>query len=161
IISVLLYIVIWFAAPLIADFFNQQQLIVIVRLMGLDIIFMGLIIVQRAVLLQSLNFKKLSYIEITSEILSGLIGIYLAFTGHGVISLAIKFFLRSFFTSAFLWITNPWKPIGFIKKDSFNSLFKFGSNLMFTSFLNSGFNNLFDVIIGKFYSPALLGFYNR
>jgi O-antigen/teichoic acid export membrane protein len=161
IISVFLYFVLWWAAPLIARFFDQPQLIWLTRVMGLDILFRSLTIVQRAVFINELKFKLLSAIDIGVSILTGSVAIILAYYGLGVWALAIKFFTSSFLVSiAFFWI-NPWIPSGFVDVSSFKRLFSFGSNLLITGLINTFFNNIYNIIIGKFFSPATLGYYNR
>lgn len=159
--SIVLYVILWFSSPLIARFFKQPELLWLTRVMGLDIIFRAFSIVQRAVLMQSLRFKLLSAIDITASILTGIIAILLAYKGWGVWALVIKYFLFSLFVSITFWVLNPWLPKGFIDKVSFRKLFGFGSKLMLTGLLNTFYSNIYNLVIGKFFAPALLGFYNR
>jgi len=161
IISISLYTILWFSAPYIAFFFDQPQLIWLTRIMGLDVLFKALIIVQRAVFMQSLRFKLLSTIDISVSILTGIIAIFLAYKGMGVWALAIKYFLSSLLISIILFIVNPWMPSGFINKNSFDRLFGFGSKLLITGLINVFYNNIYNLVIGKLFSPAILGFYNR
>lgn len=161
IISIVLYILLWFGAPAIAVFFDQPQLLWLTRIMGLEIIFKALSIVQRAVLMQSLRFKLLSAIDVGVSILTGVIAIVLAYRGMGVWALAIKFFLSSLLVSIIFFWVNPWFPSGFINRNSFDRLFGFGSKLLFTGLLNIFYSNIYNLIIGKFFPPAVLGFYNR
>ena len=161
IISIILYVILWFSSPMIARFFGQPELLWLTRVMSLDIIFRALSIVQRATFMQSLRFKLLSAIDISASILTGIIAIFLAYKGFGVWALAIKYFLFSLFVSITFYVVNPWFPSGFIDKDSFKRLFGFGSKLMLTGLLNTFFNNIYNLVIGRFFSPAILGFYNR
>jgi len=160
-ISIFLYIILWFAAPYIASFFDQPQLIWLTRIMGLDIIFKAISIVQRAVFMQGLRFKLLSLIDISVSILTGLIAIFMAYKGMGVWALAIKYFLSSLFVSIIFFIINPWLPSGFINKNSFDRLFGFGSKLLATGMINMFFNNIYNLVIGKMFSATILGFYDR
>lgn len=160
-ISIILYIILWFAAPYIASFFDQPQLIWLARIMGLDIIFKAISIVQRAVFTQSLRFKLLSTIDISVSILTGIVAVILAYKGMGVWALAIKYFLSSLFVSIMFFIVNPWLPSGFINKNSFDRLFGFGSKLLITGMINMFFNNIYNLVIGKLFSPEILGFYDR
>jgi len=161
IVSIIMYLALWIGSPIIARFFNQPQLLWLTRIMGLDIIFKALCIVQRAVLMHSLKFKLLSAIDVGVSILTGVIAIYMAYTGLGVWALAIKYFLSSLFIFILFFWLNPWKPSGFINRDSFNRLFGFGSKLLLTGLLNTIYSNIYNLVIGKFFSPAILGFYNR
>ena len=161
IISIVLYILLWFGAPAIASFFDQPQLIWLARIMGLDMIFKAISIVQRAVFTHSLRFKLLSKIDIGVSILTGIIAIFMAYKGLGVWALAIKYFLSSLFVSIIFFIVNPWLPSGFINKNSFDRLFGFGSKLLATGMINMFFNNIYNLVIGKMFSPAILGFYDR
>jgi O-antigen/teichoic acid export membrane protein len=151
----------WFAAPYIASFFDQPQLIWLTRIMGLDIVFKAISIVQRAVITQSLRFRLLSTIDISVSILTGIIAIFLAYKGLGVWALAIKYFLSSLIVSIIFFVVNPWMPSGFINKNSFDRLFGFGSKLLVTGMINMFFNNIYNLVIGKLFSPEILGFYDR
>lgn len=160
-VSIFLYILLWLCAPLIADFYNKPQLIFLSRLMGLDLLFKSLTIVQYSILKRELKFKVLSLISIASGILVILTAIVLAYNGFGVKALAIKFMLGSLISSIMLFIFNPWLPIGFINKKSFKKLFAFGSNVMILGFINNISGNLHQVIIGKYFSTSALGFFNQ
>lgn len=159
--AIILYLILWFGSPFIATFFNQPELITLTRIMGLSIIFSALSIVQRAVLIHSLRFKLLSKIGISVSIITGVIAIYMAYIGMGVLSLAIKYILSGIFISIIFFIINPWLPSSFINKDSFKRLFGFGSKILLTGLINKLYSNIYNLIIGKFFSPEILGFYNR
>ncbi len=161
IVSSFLYLIIWFSAPLIANFYGKSELIVLSRLMGLDLLFNSLTIVQLSILQRELKFKLLSIIQVVSAIVLTLISIGLAYAGFGVLALAIKFILGNLVSFIMLFAFNPWIPKGFITKESFKKLFAFGSNVMLLGLVNNIFGNLNQVIIGKYFSPAALGFYNQ
>ncbi len=161
IISLFLYIILWFSSPYIAIFFNQPELLWLARVMGIDIVLKALIIVQRAVFMQSLRFKLLSSIDIGVSIITGIVAVFLAYSGFGVWALAIKYFLSSFFVSIIFFIINPWLPSSFINKDSFNRLFGFGSKLLISGLINKFYNNIYNLTIGKFFSADMLGYYDR
>lgn len=160
VISIVLYFILWISSPKIAEFYRQPQLLWLTRVMGLDLIFKSLSLVQRAVFLQSLRFKMLSVIDISIAIITGIIAIILAIAGLGVWALAIKYFLSSLLSSLIFWNLNPWLPNTF-SKDSFNKLFGFGSKLMISGIINNIYGSIYNIIIGKLYSSATLGFYNR
>jgi O-antigen/teichoic acid export membrane protein len=161
IVSIIIYVLLWFSSPFIATFFNQPQLLWLARVMGIEIILNALIIVQRAVLTQSLRFKLLSSIDIGVSILTGCVAIALAYSGTGVWALAIKYFMSSFFVTIIFFIINPWLPTSFINKQSFTRLFGFGSKLMITGLINKFYNNIYNLTIGKLFSAETLGYYDR
>jgi len=161
IVSVCLYIILWFGAPMIASFYERPELIMLTRLMGLDLLFKSLTIVQSSVLKRELKFKLLGIIQVVSGITTIGIAVLLAYSGYGVIALAIKFILGSLVTSIMLFVFNPWIPQGFITKRSFHKLFAFGSNVMLLGFVNTISRNLNQVVIGKYFSAASLGFFNQ
>lgn len=160
-VSLFFYATLWFCAPLIADFYNHQELIVLVRLMGLDLLFGSLIIVQKNTLQRELKFKLISIIGVSTNLLVTLISVLLAYNGFGVYALAIKFFLTNFFSLIFLYSFNPWLPKGFINKESFKRLFSFGSNVVLLGIINNIFGNLNQVMIGKYFTAATVGFFTQ
>lgn len=160
-ISIGLYILLWFGAPFIASFYERQELIFLTRIMGLDLLFKSLTIVQLSVLKRELKFKFLGITAVISGIVVIGTAVILAYSGFGVIALAVKFILGSLVTSIMLFAFNPWLPKGFIKRQSFNKLFAFGSNVMLLGFVNSITENLNQVVIGKYFSPVSLGFFNQ
>jgi O-antigen/teichoic acid export membrane protein len=160
-VSICLYVLLWFGAPLIASFYEREEIIFLTRVMGLDLLFKSFIIVQISVLKRELKFKLLGVTDVISGIVVIGTAVLLAYSGFGVIALAVKFILGSLVTSVILFAFNPWLPKGFITRKSFNRLFAFGSNVMLLGFVNSISSNLNQVVIGKYYSPISLGFFNQ
>ncbi|MEX0929871.1 MAG: lipopolysaccharide biosynthesis protein [Balneolales bacterium] len=155
----IIYALLWFGAPAIAIFFDQPELTSLTRFMGTTLIFYSLTIVQRAVYLHALDFKLQAYVNLSASIMTGIGALTLAFMGYGVWALAAKYVLMAMFTSLFYWINNPWVMRGFIHRRSLNKLFGFGSKLMASGLLDTAFRNVYDIIIGKFFTVATLGFY--
>jgi O-antigen/teichoic acid export membrane protein len=160
-IAVVLYVLLWISAPYISLFFKQPLLENLVKVMGIDLIFKSLSVVQRAVLMQQLRFKLLSGIDISVSIITGIIAILLAYKGFGVWALAIKYFLFSLFVTIAFWIKNPWFPKTFINKESFDRLFGFGVKLVTTGLINTFYRNIYNLVIGKVFLPVTLGLYDR
>tara|TARA_B100000768_G_scaffold181304_1_gene203743 strand:- start:247 stop:1695 length:1449 start_codon:yes stop_codon:yes gene_type:complete len=161
IVSILLYLILWFAAPTISTFYERNEIIVLTRLMGLELLFSSLTIVQISILNRELKFKALGVINIISGVGVVITSVLLAYFDYGVIALAVRFILGSLLSSIILFIYNPWLPKGFIKKSSFKKLFSFGSNVMILSLVNTISQNLHQVIIGKYFETAFLGFFNQ
>lgn len=161
IVSIVLYLILWFAAPSISSFYERNEIVVLTRLMGLELLFASLTIVQVSILNRKLKFKAIGVINVISGIGVITTSIFLAYFGYGVIALAVKFILGSLLSSIMLFAYNPWLPQGFIKKSSFKKLFSFGSNVMLLGLINNISKNLHQVVIGKYFETASLGFFNQ
>ncbi len=118
-------------------------------------------IVQRTRLTKAINFKLQTKISIIATALSGTIGIYMAYSGHGVWSLVYKSLLGYFITSILLWLWNKWKPSMVFSRNSFNELFSFGYKLMISGLINTAYRNIYLLVIGKYFSATDLGYYTR
>jgi len=160
-ISILLASIMIMVAPLIGEFYGQPKLIQITRMLSLTLIFSSLGLVQDALLARSLNFKVLFKVNISSYILSGVISTYMALSGFGVWSIVFLQVGSSLFRTVFLWAFNIWRPGLHFSLTSIKSMFSFGSRLFIVSLTNSVFTNIYQVIIGKFFSASSLGFYSR
>lgn len=160
-VSFLFYIVLFFVAPIIADFYKTPALIDITRVIGLNIIITSLSIVQRSRLTIELDFKTLAKVNIVAVILSGTVGIYLAYNGFGVWSLVYRQLLSSILSVILLWYFSRWKPSLFFSFDSFKKLFGYGSKILASSIYSQVFQNLYDIAIGKVYSASNLGFFTQ
>jgi O-antigen/teichoic acid export membrane protein len=158
-LAVIMFVVLWFSAPAIARFFDQEKLIELIRFMGSTLFFFSITIVQRAMFTQALRFKSMMYIEVSSSVLTGFVAVVLAIKGYGVWALAVKFVAISFFNSILFYFSNPWLPKTFMHKASFIKLFGFGSKLMVSGLLDTAFTNLYNIVIAKFFTAATLGFY--
>lgn len=147
------------AAPLIAEFYNTPLLTPITQVFSLNLIISSFGIVHNALLVKELAFKRRTKVVIVSAIVSGLVGIFMAFQGFGVWALIAYGLVMSGVRTAGLWMVHSWRPAFIFSGASFRTLWKFGSNLLFTGLLNTFFDNIYLVIIGKVYSVADLGFY--
>jgi teichuronic acid exporter len=160
-IAVILYIVLFFAAPGISSFFNEPQLTKITRVIGLIIIIEGATLIQTTILTKEINFKRQTQITIFSSLISGTLGIYLAFKGYGVWSLVYRTITQQVLSSAFLWFKNRWRPIWEFSKASFKGMFGFGSNLLISAIMDSVYFNIYNLVIAKYFSARTLGLYTR
>lgn len=160
-ISVSLYIILFFIAPFISIFYKEESLANIIRVVGLSLVLNSMSLIQRVKLTKSLNFKVLNNIQNLSNFLSGLIAVSMALNGFGVWALIFKTLLRDLFNSIFFWSKNFWKPIIVINKDSFYSLFGFGSKLLLSGIIGTIINNFQYIVIGKYFSAQELGLYTR
>ena len=140
--AILVYGILFFLAKPIAVFYEEPILENLTKIIGLNIIFSSFSIVQIAKLSKSLNFKLQTKASLVSTIIGGGIGIYLAYIDWGVWALVTQVLLKSGINTLLLFIFTHWKPKLIFSKKSFNSLFSFGSKLLFSGLLNSVFNNI-------------------
>lgn len=160
-VGVGLYFILFFCAPLIADFYNEPQLIPITRFIGLSLILNSFAVVQRALLTVSLDFKTQAKASFVGAILSGTIGISMAYTGFGVWAIVWQQISNLATVTILLWILSRWKPIWDYSWKSFRELFGFGSKLLASGLLDTIFKNLYLIVIGKFFKAPDLGYYTR
>jgi O-antigen/teichoic acid export membrane protein len=157
--AVVLYIALFFCAPLIAAFFEQPLLTLLVRVMGLNLIIEALSIVQGSTLTQQIDFKTQAKARFGAIALSGIAGVAAAFQGLGVWALVIRILVMAVVQTFFLWKLNPWKPSFVFSKESFRRLFGFGSKILSAALLDKFFSHIYKLVIGKFFAAATLGFY--
>ena len=161
IVSAFFYIVLFLSAPLIADFYNTPQLVLLTRVLTLNIIINSLSIVQRTRLTINIDFKVIAKVNVVAVISGGVFGIYFAYIGYGVWALVIQNLFRSSITVIMFWFLSKWKASILFSKQSFKELFGFGSKLLIAGLYAQVFNNIYNIVIGKVYAASELGFYTR
>lgn len=161
VVSVVLFSLLYVCSPLIASFFERQELVWLVRAMGLVLILQALSITQVTILTKKIDFKTKTKASFISAILSGAIGIVMAFSGFGVWSLVAQQLSRQLLYTISLWFFNKWWPHLQFNWQSFHYMWGFGWKLMLSGLLNNIWNQLYQVVVGKYYSPATLGHYSR
>lgn len=161
VVSIVLFGLLFAAAPWISSFFERPQLVVLVRVMGLILILQALSIVQNTILTKRIDFKTKTEASVISAVSSGVIGIAMAFAGFGVWSLVAQQLSRQLFYSVCLWIFNKWWPRMKFNFESLKYMWGFGWKLLVSGLLNNIWNEIYQVVVGKFYSPATLGQYTR
>jgi len=159
--SFLIYIIIYFSAPLIANFYNQPILINIIRIFCLTFIISAFSSVQMARLTKRMDFKTQTLIGLPSAIVGGIVGIIMAYKGYGVWSLVWSSLVSAFLGSLQLWIYSKWTPSFVFNIEKFKDHFNYGYKLTLSGLLDTIFNNIYLILIGKFFSPAQVGFYTR
>ena len=159
--SLLLYGVIYMCAPLIADFFKREELIILTRVSSVTMIIGALAMVQRTRLTKRIDFKTQTKITIISSVISGAVGITMALFGFGVWALIASNVCGQVTSTILLWFFNKWVPKLEFSTNSFKELFGFGWKLMLISVINSIWKDLYQVVVGRFYNPATLGQYTR
>lgn len=160
-LGIALYILLYFIAPLISDFFNEPILVEVTRVMGLILIINSFGIVQRTLLVKEVDFKTQTKISLIASITSGIVGIAMAIAGYGVWSLVAQQIVRQLLNSIFLWFFNTWRPVFEFSIQSFKELFGFGSKLLVSGLIDTLYSNIYYVVIGKYFSANELGLYTR
>ena len=160
-IAVIVYGVLFLTAPLIADFYEESQLEVITKWIGLNLIISGFSIVQRAKLTVKLDFKTQAKASLVAVLFSGIVGVVLAYKGFGVWALVIQALLNNLLDTLLLWICTKWMPLFVFSWNSFKTLFSFGSKLLLSGLLHTVYINLYSLVIGRKYSATDVGYYNR
>lgn len=160
-ISLLLYVIIYFSSPFIADFFQREELISLTRVSSLGLIIGALSLVQQARLTKRIDFKSQTKITLIASIASGVIGIVMALMNFGVWALVAQTLANQALRTILLWVVNKWTPQLRFSKESFHDLFGFGWKLMLSGLLDTVWKELTQVVVGKFYNPATLGQYTR
>ncbi len=160
-LSLAIYAILFFTAPFIASFYNQDILIPLLRLLSLTLIINALAIVQKTILVKRVDFRTQTKVSLFSAILSGIIGISLASKSFGVWALCWQQISFSFLQLFFYTLYVHWLPNSKFSKGSFIKLFNFGSKLLISSLISVIYKNLYSVVIGKKFTAAELGYYTR
>ena len=160
-ISIVLYIFLFVSAPFVSDFFHRVELTALVRATGLILFFNALSITQVTILTKKIDFKTKTKASLVSAIISGGIGIALAFMGYGVWSLVAQQLSKQLLYTLCLWVLNNWWPKFTFYRDSFKYMWGFGWKLLASGILNNVWNQLYQVVIGRYYTPSTLGHYTR
>ncbi len=156
-----IYVILFFTAPLIASFFNQPLLSNIIRVFCLTFILRSFAAVQNTRLTKLMQFKTQMYIQIPSVIIAGLVGVFLAYKNYGVWSLVWMNVIQAFLYSVQHWFYTDWKPKFIFDKEKLRSHFNFGYKLTLSGLLDTVYQNLYTILIAKYFSATQLGFYNR
>ena len=161
-IAALLYGLLFVCAPLLADFYNgQTKLIPIIRILSVMLLLGAVNSVQEAYVARNMMFKKLFYRSIGAIIPSGIFGITLAYFDFGIWALVGQQLMNSALICVIMWFTVKWRPQLAFSFVRFKHLFSFGWKLLCSALLDTGYHNIRDLVIGKMFTPADLGFYNR
>lgn len=159
--SIIVFCLLFFSANAIGSFFEQPKLVLLVRVFAINIIINAFALVQRTKLTKDLDFKTQTKISVLSGAISGLLAIVLAYNGAGVWSLVAKTTIFNILTVLLLWYLSKWKPQLVFSSQSFKELFSFGSKMVAAGLLDTLYRNVYYVVIGKYFTPAELGFYTR
>lgn len=161
IVGLVSYLLLFISAPAISEFFNNEFLIPIIRVISLSLIFQSFSVVPIARLARSVDFKTQSKATLISSIISGVIGIVMAYCGYGVWSLVFQNICNMFCKMILLYYFTKWQPLFIFSSESFKELFGFGSKLLLSGLISTIYIQLRKLVIGKYYTSADLGLYTR
>lgn len=156
-----LYFFLYCTAPLIAKFYSDSTLISMIRAIGITLVISGVKNVQMAYVSKNMMFKKFFYSTLVGTMASTIIGIYMAYKGYGAWALIVQSVSNNFIDTLILWLTVSWKPKFIFSITRVKNLFSFGWKLLFISLINSIYDNLRSLIIGKRYTASDLAFYSK
>lgn len=159
--GIILTIILYLSAPLIANFYNQPELVPLTRFLSLLFTINAFGFIQFTLFTKNLNFKKLFKISLLSVIISSSIGIAMAFLNMGVWSLAAQMISYAICRVLIISATSKWRPTYTFSLSSLKEMFPFGSKILVFSLIEIIFNNIYQTFIGKIYSATQLGYYTR
>lgn len=158
---IVLYIVMFIAAPYIAFFFSNIEIKKVIRVFGITLVISGLKNVQQAYVSREMLFKRFFYATLVGTIISAVVGICLAYLGAGVWALVAQSLTNSLIDTLMLWLTVQWRPkLGFSIR-RLKELLSYGWKLLIAAFVGSLSDNLRQLFIGKFYTTVDLAYYNK
>jgi O-antigen/teichoic acid export membrane protein len=161
IFSLIIYVLLFLSADYFALFFDQPLLKNLIRVYCLSFIFSAFSSIQTAILIKNLNFKKLTALNLPGTIVGLIISLILVYNGFGIWSIVIMYLVAQFINVILLWKYSQWKPTFLFSKEKFNLHFYYGYKLMIATVIDTVFKNIYNIIIGKFYSIQSLGFFER
>lgn len=160
-IAVLLYLLLFFGAVPIAAFYEMPKLVPVFRVLAINLIFGAFQSVQNAVISRNMLFKQLFKSSLGSSLVSGVVGIAMAYAGFGVWALVAQQVVNQLAIILILWLTMSWRPLRTFSLHRVRRLFNFGSKILLSSLLETFYTNVRSLIIGKIYTPSTLAYYNR
>lgn len=161
IMSLLMYALLFLSAPPISCFFERPQLVPLIRVTGILLVIQAFSIVQDTILKKRIDFKTKTKASLISAVISGIVGIGMAFADFGFWSLVGQQVSRQLVYTIFLWLLNRWWPTLKFNLSSLHYMWGFGWKLMLSGFLDRLWTQLYQVVVGKCYNPAMLGQYTR
>lgn len=160
-VSIIIYIILYYTSPFIAKFYEQPILVPILRVQSITILIGAIISIQNAILTRNMEFKKSFYRNLGATIIGGVIGLICAIKGFGIWALVFSNLLNSLASMTILGITVKWRPKLMFSISRIKELFNFGSRLLLSSLIDTLYNNIYPLIIGRLFSSSQIGLYNR
>jgi teichuronic acid exporter len=160
-VSVFFFILLFVLSESISLFFKEPQLKALIQVLGIGLLFNSSAIIQKTILVKELNFKLQMRISLIASLGSGILAVVMAYKGFGVWSLVALTLSRFGFSSLLLWVWSSWRPIRVFSMKSFRELFSFGSKLLISGLIDTAYRNIYNLLVGKYFSAEELGFYSQ
>ena len=160
-VAIIMYIILYFTAPLIANFYRIKELIAIIRILSITLIIGVFNSIQGAIVSRRMEFKNFFFSNLGAIIISGTIGVILAYKGFGVWTLVYQQIISQIVTFIILYSTVKWRPKLLFSVKKVKKLFSYGSKLLCSSLIDTVYRNLIGLIVGRAYSSTMLAYYNR
>jgi len=161
IICLACYVFFYVAAPYISTFYHTPELTRIIRIFFISLIIDSFASIQITKLRIALDFKKKAICNLFAVVISGGVGVWMAYSGYGVWSLVMQTIINSLVTLILLTVLVRWKPLPIFSKSSFKQLFGFGSKMLGAMLIDAIIDNLYLFLIGRYFSKEKVGFYTR
>ena len=159
--AIVVYVVLFFTAPLFASYFHNPKIQDLLRVIELIVIIDAFSAIQSTVLAREMDFKILTIYKIISIFIAATVSIVLAYMGMGIWALVVQYILFSLCRALLLWLRTDWRPIITFSKQSFKSLFGYGSKLLISQSIATLYNQLQSILIGRHFSASDLGYYTQ
>lgn len=153
------YLILFLAAPLISGFYDETRLTTLIRVAGLVVIINTFQVVQYACLSRVMNFKVQFRAAFPASLISAVIAVGMAYLGFGVWALITQMLISNLIVAIFLWLQNLWRPTLEWSADSLKSMYHFGYKLFLSGLLDTGFKNMYVVVIAKLFTTSIAGLY--
>lgn len=161
IICLIVYIFLFIAAPFIAGFYQKPELTNIIRVLGFTLVIAGIKNVQQAYISRTMQFKKFFFATLGGTVGAAIVGIIMAYRGMGVWALVAQQIFNATMDTCILWLTVRWRPKLLFSFTRLKQLFGYGWKLLVSSLLDTVYNDLRQLIIGKLYTTGDLAYYNQ
>lgn len=161
VVGVICYLILFLAAPLIANFYKQPILVPLTRLLAISLVINSMTVVQRARFTVKVDFKTQAKASFLAVLVSGVVGIVMAYKGAGVWALVVQQIINGAINMAVLYWMAHWKPLWVYSWKSFKELFSFGGKLLLSGLIDTIYRNIYLIVIGKVFTPADLGYYTN
>lgn len=160
-ICLILYMIMFLLAPFIANFYRDESLVPIIRVISLTIVISGVKGIQQSYVSRNMLFKRFFFATLGGTVFSAVFGIWMAYAGAGVWAIVAQQLSNTTIDTLILWITVKWRPKKEFSWERLKKLLSFGWKMLASSLLDTIYNNLRNLVIGRIYSSADLAYYNQ
>ncbi|ETP67659.1 hypothetical protein G159_16295 [Planococcus glaciei CHR43] len=161
IVAAVLYLIVFFCAPVIAIYYKEPQLTLILRVLMITLFASAFNSIQNVIVAKNMLFKKQFFSSVAAILFSGVLGITLAYNGFGVWALVIQQLTNRFSLTIILFVTVKWRPQLLFSLKKVKLLYSYGWKLLVSALIDTLYMNIYSLIVGKTFGTTTLGFFNR